>query len=179
MKDYAVIYYSHNGSNRFLAKRIAETLNCDTEEIKPRLNVHLFLLFGLSIGKRKLKTNLTETKKVILCDPIWMGRFISPLKDFVRKNKERINGLVFVTCCGSSYEMKDKKFGHGLVFKKIKALLKEKCIHCEALPITLVVTDDKKEDPNIVMNTRLSQQNFKGEIADRFKDFIHKKLAVI
>ena len=70
--------------------------------------------------------------------------------------------------------MKDKKFGHGLVFNEVKNILKDKCIHCEALPITLVVPEDKKEDPNVVMQTRLSDENFKGEIEETFENFIKK-----
>lgn len=45
MKKTIVIYYSNNGSNRFLAHKIAERLQCDIEEIKPRINAHLLLVF--------------------------------------------------------------------------------------------------------------------------------------
>lgn len=172
MKKTIVIYYSNNGSNRFLAKKITKNLNCEIEEIKPRLNVHLFLLLGISLGNKKVKANLSQYDRVILCGPIWMGKFIAPLKGFVKKYRKTINTLVFISCCGSSFEMKDKKFGHGLVFKEIKEMLNEKCIHCEAFPITLVLPEDKREDPNIVMKTRLSDDSFKGEILDRFNAFI-------
>jgi len=141
MKKTIVLYYSNNGSNRFLAKKIAERLNCEIEELKPRLNVHLFLMFGISLGNKNVKANLSEYDKIILCGPIWMGKFISPLKGFVKKYKRAINELVFISCCGSSFEMKDKKFGHELVFKEIKELLNEKCVHCEAFPITLIVPE--------------------------------------
>jgi menaquinone-dependent protoporphyrinogen IX oxidase len=167
-------YYSNNGSNRYLAKKIADRINCEIEQIRPRLNIHLFLLFGINFGNKKLRHNLAEFDRVILCGPIWMGKFISPLRSFVKKYKSRINELIFVTCCGSGFEMKDKKFGHGLVFNEVKNILKDKCIHCEALPITLVVPEDKKEDPNVVMQTRLSDENFKGEIEETFENFIKK-----
>ena len=172
MKKTIVIYYSNNGSNRFLAKKITRNLNCEIEEIKPRLNVHLFLLFGISLGNKKVKANLSEYDMIVLCGPIWMGKFIAPLKGFVKKYRKAINKLVFASCCGSSFEMKDKKFGHGLVFKEVKEMLNEKCIHCEAFPVTLVLPEDKREDPNTVMKTRLTDDNFKGEILDRFNAFI-------
>jgi flavodoxin len=172
MKKTIVIYYSNNGSNRFLAKKISENLNCEIEEIKPRLNVHLFLLLGINLGNKKVKANLSEYDMIILCGPIWMGKFIAPLKGFVNKYRKVINKLVFTSCCGSSLEMKDKKFGHGLVFKEIKDMLNEKCIHCEAFPIPLVLPEDKREDPNTVMKTRLTDDNFKGEILDKFNAFI-------
>ncbi len=176
MKKTIVVYYSNNGSNRFLANKIAENLNCEIEEIKPRLNVHFFLVFGLSFGIKKLKANLSEYEMVILCGPIWMGKFIAPLKGFVKKYRENINSLVFLSCCGSSFEMKDKKFGHGFVFKKIKEMLNDKCIHCEAFPVTLLLPDDKKENTDTIMKTRLSGDNFKGEILDRFNAFFQKYL---
>ncbi len=174
MKKTIVIFYSNKGSNRYLAKRISENLNCEIEEIKPKIDAHLFLLFGLSFGNKKPKINLAAYDRVVLCGPIWMGKFIAPLKGFVKKHINNINELVFATCCGSSFDMKDKKFGHGLVFKEIKEMLKGKCIHCEAFPITLVIPDDNKENPDTVMKTRLTDDNFKGEILNRFNDFIKK-----
>lgn len=173
MKKTIVIYYSNNGSNRFLAHKLAERLQCEMEEIRPRLNVHLFLVFGISLGNKKIKSNLAEYDRIILTGPIWMGKFISPLKDFVIKYKKNIKELVFVTCCGSSFKMKDEKFGHGLVFKKVQQMA-ENCTHCEALPISLLVPDDKKEDPQTVMNTRLNEANFKGEIRHLFDELISR-----
>lgn len=82
--------------------------------------------------------------------------------------------LIFVSCYGSGFEMKDKKFGHGLVFNEVNNILKDKCIHCEAFPITLVVPEDKKEDTNAVMQIRLSDENFKGEIQEIFENFIKR-----
>ncbi len=103
-----------------------------------------------------------------------MGRYIVPLKAICNKYKDNINELVFVTCCGSSYEMKEKKFGHGLVFKEVKYLLNDKCVFCQALPIALVLPEDKKEDPVATMKTRLTNENFKGEIQEQFDVFINK-----
>lgn len=172
MKKTMVAYYSNNGSNRFLAQKIQQELNCKIEEIRPRIKAHILLLMGLSLGIKPFKNNIAGYHRVILVGPIWMGKFIAPLKNFVNKYKNQINELVFVTCCGSDFKMKDEKFGHGLVFKKVKSILNEKCTYCAALPITLVVPDDKKEDGKTVMNTRLSESNFKGEIQELFNDFM-------
>lgn len=172
MEKTIVIYYSNTGSNRFLAQKIAETLNCDIEKIVPRLKAQPLLVFGLSLGIQPLKHNIEEYERVILCGPVWMGKFISPLKAFVKKYKESIQKLIFITCCGSSYKVKDEKFGHNLVFQQLKELLGEKCVQCEAFPIPLILPDDKKEDPDLVMSTRLTNENFKGEIAHIFSEFV-------
>ncbi len=172
MKKAIILYYSKNGSNRFLAEKTARELDCEIEELKPRLNAHLLFLMGLNFGNRKLKANLAKYDLVILCGPIWVGKFIAPLKAFAKKHGSSIKQLVFITCCGSSFEMKEKKFGHELVFNNVKTIFGDKCIHCEAFPITLVVDDDKKEDADTVMKTRLNDSNFRGEISERFDVFL-------
>ncbi|MDX2413724.1 MAG: flavodoxin domain-containing protein [Bacteroidales bacterium] len=172
MKRTIVIYYSNNGSNKYLATKIARDMKYDIEAISPRIKAQLLLMMGMSFGIKKLKANLNEYERIILCGPIWMGKFIAPLKGFVSKYKNDIKELIFVSCCGSSDKMKDDKFGHGLVFNEIKELLKGKCTHCEAFPVSLVLPDDKKEDADTVMLTRLSDDNFKGAFLERYNEFI-------
>lgn len=169
-----VYYYSHKGSNRFLANRISQDLECEIEEIKPILNVHILMLLGINFGNKKLKINPQNYERIILCGPIWMGKLIVPLKNFVKKYFNSIKSLTFVTCCGSNYEKKDEKFGHNFVFKEIKNLLKEKCHHCEAFPITLVFPEDLKDEGTGFMKIHLNEENFKGEILDRYGKFIKR-----
>jgi hypothetical protein len=103
-----------------------------------------------------------------------MGKLIAPLKNFINKNISKINKLIFVTCCGSTFDKKDEKFGHNLVFNQVKDLSGDKCLHCEAFPIILVLPDDKKDDPSAFMETHLNDDNFKGEIVDIYNDFVKK-----
>lgn len=178
MKKNIVIYYSNTGSNRYLAEKIARRLGCDIEAIRPRANVFPVLLLLSSLktswGIKSLRRNLDEYERIILCGPIWMGKFVAPLRGFIKKYKKRIRKLVFITCCGSGYAVKDDKFGHATVFKMVQNMLGEGCVHCEAFPIGLVLPSDKQEDPDAVMKTRLSDDNFKGEIQKRFESFIQK-----
>ena len=167
-----VVYYSRKGSNQYLAWKIAENLSCDIEEIKPRLNIFMLFLMNVHLGIWPLKNKIGEYERVILCGPILMGRFIPPLRSFVRKYIQKINQLVFVTCCGSSFEKKDEKFGHGLVFREVENISDGKCILCQAFPILLVLPDDKKEDTDTFMKTHLNDENFKGEIAVQFDNFL-------
>jgi len=169
-----VVYYSNKGSNKYLAEKISKSLSCQLEEIKPRLNIFLLFLMKIHLGIKPIKTNIKEYDKVVLCGPIWMGKFIPPLRSFIKKYIDSINKLVFVTCCGSTYEKKDEKFGHGFVFKEVESILKDKCIFCQAFPISLVLPDDKKEDTDAFMKTHLNNENFKGEIQERFENFIKK-----
>ena len=167
-----VVYYSRKGSNKFLAEKIAFDLSCEIEAIRPRINAFTLFLMNINPGIRPLRHKVEDYERIILVGPIWVGRFVAPLKGFVKKYRKKIRQLVFVTCCGSTYEKKDEKFGHGLVFQEVKSLLNGKLALSQAFPIVLVMPEDRKEDPNAVMSEHLSESNFKGEIASRYKDFL-------
>jgi flavodoxin len=169
-----VCYFSRKGSNRFLATRIADDLKCAIEEIKPRLNAHLFTIMGLNLGNRKLKARVEDYDRVILCGPIYMGKLIVPLKNFINQYSKKIGNLIFVTCCGSSFKDKDNKYGHNLVFNQVKNLLNDQCIHCEAFPIDLFVPAELKEDPAAFMKVHLNHETFQGEIVEIYDAFIEK-----
>ncbi|KAA3624617.1 MAG: hypothetical protein DWQ02_22875 [Bacteroidetes bacterium] len=178
MEKSIVIYYSNTGSNKYLADKIANSLNCPMEAIRPRVkNFGLMLMGGwtkISLGNHPIKSDLTQFDRVILVGPIWTGQLISPLRNFLKKYKQQINELHFATCCGSYDEIKDDKFGYGRVFDKIKALVGDANIHCEAFPIVMVLPEDKREDSELVMATRLNDENFTGAIEERFENFIEE-----
>ena len=169
-----VVYYSRKGSNRYLAEKIARRLSSDIEEIRPRIDAFFLFLFNFNPGIRKLKHPISSYDRVILVGPIWMGRFIPPLRSFVNRYSRQINKLLFATCCGSTYDKKDEKFGHGLVFRQVEEILGAKLALTQAFPVGLVLPDDLKEDTDAFMKTHLNDENFRGEIADRFEEFMHK-----
>ena len=174
MNKFLVVYYSRTGNNEYLAQKIATGLNCEAEKIRPRLNGFIFFLLKVSFGIKKMKHNINDYENIILCGPIWMGNFVTPLHDFYKKHKKSIHKLHFVTCCASGFDVKDDKMGHGSVFKKVKEIMGEKLIHCEAFPVGLTLPEDKKNNDEAIMKARLSDENFKGEIMDRFNNFIQQ-----
>lgn len=173
-----VLFYSSSGNNRYLAHRISRALKCDIEEIRPRLNLMpcliLFSLIGAGPGARALKHDVKGYDRLVLCGPIWMGTFISPLRDIVKKYRPDIKRLYFVTCCGGGDEKKDDKYGYTSVFSQVEKAFKKKRVHCEAFPIGLVVPDDKKKDDDAIMKTRLSDKNFTGKIQERLDSLVRK-----
>jgi menaquinone-dependent protoporphyrinogen IX oxidase len=173
-----VLYYSRTGSNKYLAEKIAHTLQGDIEAITPRLNLFPVLLLlssiKISMGVKALKHRVHDYDAIIVCGPVWMGQLISPLRDVIKKHCTRIKHLYFATCCGSSDSKKDDKFGYSNVFLQVKRLAGDTCVHCEAFPIDLVLPEDKKKDDDAVMNTRLSDHNFTGHIQRRLENFIQK-----
>ena len=169
-----VVYYSREGSNKFLAERISRELDCDMEAIHPRVNNLVLFLINLHFGIKPLKHRVEEYDRIILCGPIWVGRFIPPLRSFVLKYRDRINQLVFVTCCGSSYDHKDEKFGHGWVFKKVESLMGDKCTLCQAFPVGLVLPEGHENDPDAFQKAHLNEGNFSGKVKDIFDGFMKK-----
>ncbi|MCB0497397.1 MAG: hypothetical protein KDC79_14745 [Cyclobacteriaceae bacterium] len=171
-----VAYYSNTGSNKYLAEKIAHTLGCEIEVIQPKIKPFMLLLIAssmnLGVGIKSLIHKPELYNRIILVGPIWMGRFIAPLRGFIRKYKTKLAKLYFVTCCGSRDETKNDKFGYATVFPKIEAAY-GKPVHCEAFPIALALPEDKVEDGEAIMNTRLSDQNFKGRIKERFEVLIN------
>ncbi|HDR88608.1 MAG TPA: hypothetical protein ENN63_03130 [Bacteroidetes bacterium] len=178
MKKDLVVYYSRTGNNKYLAGKMINSLGCDAEAIRPRMGGFLFLLLFSSLkggpGIRKLKHSVQDYERVILCGPVWMGMLVAPLRSFIKKYGKKLNRLVFVCCCASSIDKKDEKFGHGHVFREVEKLLDGPCEMCQAFPVGMVLPEDKREDPEAVMQVRLTDENFTGMIMDRYKKFIKK-----
>lgn len=176
MNKILVTYYSGTGSNRYLAERFAKSLEADLEEIKPRLNLRPWLMFlsmlDLSAGIKTMLNQPSDYEAIVLCGPIWMGKLISPLRGFIKKLHPNIEAIFFATSCGGDDTMKDKKFGYSHVFDQVQEAAPNIAVSCAAFPIPLVVPEDQRDNSELVMKTRLSDENFTGEIAERLEAFV-------
>jgi multimeric flavodoxin WrbA len=173
-----VLHYSKSGNNRYLARQCAEALSADSEEIKPRLDVFPFLaLFSFvkkSAGIKRLSHTIADYDHVILVGPIWMGQFLSPLRDVVRRYRRDIRNLWFMTCCGGGEAEKDSRFGYESVFAQVRAEAGERCRECAAFPVSLALPEEKRGDSDAVMKARLSDETFTGELRQRLEAFVQK-----
>ncbi|HON11775.1 MAG TPA: hypothetical protein PLE24_12985 [Chitinispirillaceae bacterium] len=173
-----VVYYSKSGNNKYLARKCIEALGGDIEEITPRMSAFFFQvlssLTGAGLGINPLKADLKEYDRVLLCGPVWMGNLIYPLRSFIKEYNRSINNLIFATCCGVDDSEKDSRFGYTRVFSKVRSMAGEKSILCEAFPIKLVVPEEQRHDNDALMKARLSDDTFKGEILQRFDNFIKR-----
>ena len=172
MENSIVIYYSRTGNNKYIAEKIAGNLHCDIEALRPRLNIFPLLLFNISAGNRSIKHNLQQYDRVILCGPVWMGKLISPLQNFITRHGNNIAQLYFITCCGGSPQKPADQSGYLKVFETVRNLLGNKCSGCEALPVSFIVPDAKTNQE--VMKARLNDASFTGEIKSRYDNFIQK-----
>jgi hypothetical protein len=173
-----VAYYSRTGSNRYLAERIASSLNADLEEIRPRLGAFWLMItlsaIGWSFGVRRMQRNPADYDRAILVGPIWVGSLITPLRGWLRRYRNQFKAIHFATCCGSSDEIKDDKFGYARVFGKVRTVGKGSIGECEAFPIPLVVPKELEGNDEAIMKIRLSDANFKGTIAERYDQFLSR-----
>jgi len=171
-----VVYYSRSGNNRFLAEKLAKDISGDILELHPRISAFALLaiasLTHISLGNRKIKTAIADYDAIIMCGPIWMGQFISPLRDFINKFRTHIKKLYFITCCGGGEDSKDSKFGYSHVFNQAQLLMDGAWAGAEAFPVDLVVPPELKGKSEEIMKLKLSDENFKGPIADTYAKFI-------
>ncbi|HOJ99961.1 MAG TPA: flavodoxin [Termitinemataceae bacterium] len=170
---YLVAYYSRTGNNRFVAEKLAADLQADLVEIKPRVNVFLLNIFGLTLGIKKIAKNIQDYNAVILCGPIWMGQLVAPLREFIKKNQKIIKRLYFVTCCGGGEAEKDSQFGYEGVFKKAANILGSAFAGGTALSTSWLLSDQKEATPENVMEIKLNEHNFQGRIREAYTQFVH------
>lgn len=176
MQKVLIVYYSHTGSNHYLATKLAHDLTADLAEIHPRGSSFFIQLIlsqlKFSFGVNKLDFDVSSYDKIVLVGPVWTGQLIAPLRSFLKQYKDQIRELYFLTCCGSKDSEKDGRFGYNNIFSRIKEIVGPVCKHCAALPIALVIPADKQDDGDYIMNTRLTDDNFNETIASRYNDFV-------
>lgn len=173
-----VVYYSKTGNNRYLAERFAGVLDGDIVAIEPKINRISWLLFlgwiKWPVRIKKMPFRLADYDQVVLCGPIWTGQFISPLRSFLNKYKSDVKQLYYATCCGIGDAAREIKFGYLPNFRLLKKIMGDIPTECEAFPIPLIIPADKKGDEAYKLQVRLSDENFKGEILERFEAFVRK-----
>lgn len=177
MKNTLVAYYTNTGSNGYLATRIAKALDADIVPIlKKRSFMRVFIstLLNFNIGIHIKKDQLKLYNQVVVCGPIWTGKFLAPMRRIVGMCAKLKIKVHFATCCGSDEKTKDTKYGYNAVFTKTRKIGREYLQYCEAFPIPLVLTEEELKDDDLIMKTRLSDDNFKGEILARFQSFVQK-----
>lgn len=169
---YLVVYYSRTGNNRFIAQQLAKDIQADLIQITPRFNALFATLFNISPGNKKLEKDVAQYDGVILCGPVWMGKLIAPLKDFILAHRNRYKKLYFVTCCGSGEAEKDGPFGYEKVFDKVRQLAGDALIACHPLSLGDISADSQGGSTEEILNIRLNQDTFGGKIKEAYEGFV-------
>jgi flavodoxin len=133
-----VVFYSRTGTTKQVAEALAQSLNCDSEELidtKKRSGPLGFLSAGKDATAKKL-TKLTDIKRnpalydlVILGTPIWAGTISSATRTYIVNNKSQFKRVAFFCTNGS---------GGQQLFAEMEALCERRPVSTLALPQTEV-----------------------------------------
>lgn len=93
-----VVYFSFDGNTKFIAEKIAETINADIIELKtgkkyPTEGFWKYFRGGKSVifGEKPQLTNnsidLNRYETILIGTPVWAGSYTPPIKSFVRQYK--------------------------------------------------------------------------------------------
>ncbi|MFA6170898.1 MAG: hypothetical protein WCW77_01500 [Patescibacteria group bacterium] len=109
-----IAYYSRTGITKKAAERIAQELNCETDEIKDSKNrkgVLGYLLSGKEAMQKAMPPvefakNPADYDLVIVGTPIWGWDMSSPIRSYLNKNKGQIKKAAFFCTMGGSGDEK-------------------------------------------------------------------------
>lgn len=103
-------YYSRSDITKKLAEDIANQLNCDIEEIKPKVDYHGKLGYARGIkdgraGKivelESLKYNPQDYDVVYVGGPVWAAKAANPVISYLKENEGKFNNVKFFITAGS------------------------------------------------------------------------------
>ncbi|MEM1484880.1 flavodoxin [Oscillospiraceae bacterium PP1C4] len=123
-----VVYFSFDGNTKFIAEKIAKTINADVIELKtskkyPKKGFQKYFWGGQSVifGEKPKLTNesidLSRYKTIIIGTPIWAGLYTPPIKSFLSQYKIQDKLIALFACHGGG--------GAKKCFAKLKGELSE------------------------------------------------------
>jgi len=133
-----VVFYSRTGATKQVAEALAESLNCDSEELidtKKRSGPLGFVSAGRDAKAKKL-TKLADIKRdpalydlVVLGTPIWAGTLSSAMRTYIANDKSKFKRVAFFCTHGGSQSQQ--------LFAEMEAL-------CERRPVSILALQEKE-----------------------------------
>jgi flavodoxin len=130
-----VVYYSRTGATKQVGEALAQTLNCDSEELldtKKRSGPLGFVSAGRDARAKKL-TTLADIKHdpalydlVLLGTPIWGGTLSSAMRTYITTNKSKFTRVAFFCTQGGTENQQ--------LFDEMEALCERRPVNVLALP---------------------------------------------
>jgi len=102
-----IVYFTRTGNTKVVAEWLAKELDCDIEEIVDNKKRTGFIgsagAYLSPINKKttikKIKADLEKYDKIILGTPTWWYTIAPAAREFITKNKSKINNIaLFYTC---------------------------------------------------------------------------------
>ncbi len=105
-----VAYYSRTNTTKKLAESIANSVNADIEEVKPKVNYQGKIGFARG-GKDALQAKIVDLEDlkydpadydvVYLGAPVWAGKAANPLISYIKQNEGKFSNVKFFVTAGS------------------------------------------------------------------------------
>lgn len=109
-----LVYYSRTGITQMIADTISESVKCDIEEIvdtEKRSGVIGYIKSGYHAARghtnpiEESKYDLSNYELLIIGTPVWAGKMSVPVREYLKRNMDKIPLLAcFCTCGGSGIE---------------------------------------------------------------------------
>lgn len=108
-----IVYYSLTGNNKTLADILQQKLHCDTYAIKEIRRTTRFSILVDTLLNRTPRIalhdlNLKQYDLLVLIAPVWAGHIASPLRAFIRHNREELQTHALITLCGGHPGQREK-----------------------------------------------------------------------
>ncbi len=104
-----VAYYSRTNTTKKLAESIANSVNADIEEVKPKVNYQGKIGFARG-GKDALQAKIVDLEDlkydpadydvVYLGAPVWAGKAANPLISYIKQNEGKFSNVKFFVTAG-------------------------------------------------------------------------------
>jgi flavodoxin len=154
-----IVYYSHSSNNEALAHELKHRLGCDLlkiEEEKQRtgFTILLDLLFRRDAKLKKTNVFLGDYKTVVFISPIWDAQIATPLKTFIKAEREHIKNYAFITACGG------REGQHEKITKQLTQLALKKPIIVTEIVISNLSPDNQKNLAKYFSQPQIKEENF-------------------
>ena len=129
-----VVYYSNSGTTRTVAKKIAETLGADVEEIverkrrAPLLDEQGKPVGGMGMAKAAMpavlglgssiepgKADPSAYDTIIVGTPVWAGSLVPAVRSYLKRNRKHIKSVGLFCTCGQVEKLRAISQMTGLV----------------------------------------------------------------
>ncbi|MBI1767193.1 MAG: hypothetical protein HYR67_02325 [Bacteroidetes bacterium] len=167
----AIVYYSYSGNNESLAKELRLRFGSDLvkiEEQKKRTSftILLDLAFGRDAKVRKPKVFLRDYETLIFIAPVWDFKIATPMKSFIKMEREHIRNYAFITVCGGREGQKQK------ITEQLQYMVGKKPIGVTELEIKSILHPDLKDDAKWVASYKIKDHDFSA-FKKPIRDFVN------
>lgn len=108
-----ITYFSFSGNNEMLAKEVQKRMSCDMLQIletkkRKGFTILMDILFNRTPDIQHYDKNVKGYDHVVCVGPIWAGKIATPLKSFLRIEKNNIRRYSFISACSGSPGQREK-----------------------------------------------------------------------